>query len=456
MTSLAALLAGGLAGFIGGNSIHQVAPSPPAQPHLAATDPPRVPGAGDDPSTEISSLIRVERDPWGALAELQRRVGATSWQFHYEECGNLFQAWAWRDLDGAIEGLAALDPGSVYPALRAVLDVAFERDPALGFELMKQWKQYRVLPRWLTEHPAEACRELPEFVATQDGADHFSFPRAWVKTDPAAALEWARSLKGPHRRWMVDETIQAWVTHDIEGAIGAYTEGRDELDWRSRKQFETKIPRELGRKDPTRALEWLAGTDLSPGDRQDARLRIVRSWSTSDLEAAIEWTRQQSPVGRKQALSQISHAWVEHDVEAAAQFYLEVGPRSQSDRQAAETIGLAFVKHDPAAALDWVDQLPQGVRAATEGRMMRELLKVDRGSALAEFDRRLPRLSVATVEVFAEAFVGSDLAAARIWLGALPSGPARDLAIRGAQKAALAGDSEEHRAFARDLEAGAP
>ena len=49
---------------------------------------------------------------------------------------------------------------------------------------------------WLTENPAEACRLLPGLTASQDGADHFSFPRAWVKTDPPAALEWAQSIGG--------------------------------------------------------------------------------------------------------------------------------------------------------------------------------------------------------------------------------------------------------------------
>lgn len=393
------------------------------------------PELGGSKSPVTKMLLRADHDPWGALAHLEREVKESVWHLHRDAYRLLFRAWATRDLESAIRALGSIRHGSPYEAVAAVLDVAFENDPQRAAEVMREWRRFAGLPNWLKENPLEACELFPKVTSGQDGADHFSFPKALVNVDPNAGLEWALSLSGPRRTQMVEETVAAWAGADVDGAIATYGDGT-RFDWRTRQEFEKQISLGLSKRDPREALIWLEKTGLEPHERANAKSRIVREWAKQDVDAVIEWTREQSILDQKQAMGEIAGDWATQDVEAAAEFYLSVGPESQSDRSAATQIASVWVETDPAAALDWVDQLPMGTRSPTETELFRTLFRRDRELAVAQLGARLRRLSPPTVERFSADYFKADLDAARAWLATVPDGLASESARRGIAVAA--------------------
>ncbi|MFT4549496.1 MAG: hypothetical protein ACI8XO_002418 [Verrucomicrobiales bacterium] len=394
-------------------------------------------------------LLKSVTDPWRTLAELERNVERSVWHLHRNEYRALFRAWAKRDLEGAVRSLGNVHIDCRHDATSAILDEAFEQDPERAAEIMMEHRSGG-LPKWLMEHPAEACRLVPKVVAAQDGADHFSFPSEWAKTDPAAAYEWASSLTGWRRRHMLDELIAAWPAEDLEGAMTKFSE-LGAANWGERKEFAEGIAIQLGNTDPVGALDWLARSGIDKSDQRSARSRIVNDWSRRDHEAAIDWVRGLPMPEKKQELREVGFQWAQTDVETAAEFYLSVGPANQSDDTAASAIGSNYIKEDPAAALDWVDQLPAQNRASVEKEMFRTLLRQDREVALAEFALRVRRLSVPTVERFSADFFKEDTPAAAAWLETLPRGLAYESARGGVGIALKERSSEALAEVARSL-----
>ncbi|MCB1096841.1 MAG: hypothetical protein KDN22_14800 [Verrucomicrobiae bacterium] len=371
--------------------------------------------------------MKADRNPWGALADLEKAVAESKRFLYSDHYAAMFTAWAQRDPEGAIEALHSIKNGALHRAVGAVLDVAFEQDPTRAAEVLKEWQHLDILPMWLREHPIEACRLVPEIAANQDGADHFSFSAAWAETDPSAALTWANSLAGWARTTAIEDVIKTWAKDDLDGAIKAYETGQI-VDWKTRSMFKEQIAIELGETDPVGAIDWY----LSPGSsRSEASgIRpIIEAWARRDFTAALGWTLdQQDSVRQEVGFRAILPHWLSVDVSTVAEFVMSSNLPVRADRVPLEKIGLAYVAADPAAGLDWVDQLPASVRPSIEARAFADLFERDRVTAVAELGSRLKRVSTSTVRRFATDYVKADPEAATAWLTTLPKGLARNTA----------------------------
>jgi len=170
------------------------------------------------------------------------------------------------------------------------------------------------------------------------GAIHSAMMQ-WAEQDPQAALEF------------IDTQVDSRIFDDIgmrENIL--YT-------W-----FE---------QDPTAASTEIEALLNDPNTTTDTRMMLadlhISQLAKTDPEGALQWAMaQDNPMLKENAVMNIIYSW-DHDNITGLQSFIDQLPADQRDRvlpMAAPMIANSMARTDPAAAMAWAEQLPEGQKQA--------------------------------------------------------------------------------------------
>ncbi len=232
----------------------------------------------------------------------------------------LFARWAEVDPEGALEESRKVGFPEMFMARAGVLQGWAASDPkTLAREYAENPSRFRMGRR--------GGREAVNVIASE-----------WAKQNPAAALEWARSLDG--------------------GEAGRAIEG---------------VFQEVSQQDPKRALELAAG--LAGEERLEAYRSIAEAWAVQDWDATASWLSSLTGEEQAAAWAEAVESLASVDPQRAANEALKLPAGEQRESLVAE-VSREWAREDAAAALEWLTT--QGGEEAQEegvGRVVAQLTR---------------------------------------------------------------------------------
>jgi hypothetical protein len=199
-----------------------------------------------------------------------------------------------------------------------------------------------------------------------------------------AAIEWLGSLTIPEQRQRATSAlVSEWASTDPEAAAGYVSSIPSE---ESRSSYVEAVVGRWGATDPIAAMEWLGSLDpLAPTSR--SRAMIIESLSRSDPRIAAEYlaqalaapNRPDNTIYLQQSASNIASALTGLDPSEGVQWALS-RPEGDLRSSALEGVARAWARFDPAATLEWAQQLAGPVeREAVLGTGLRAIPEQRRG-----------------------------------------------------------------------------
>jgi hypothetical protein len=244
-------------------------------------------------------------------------------------------------------------------------------------------------------------RDLPavlEGLARTRGTDatELSLPliRRWAEIDPAGAAAWlSRFAETPLARLGFEQVAIAWANSDLAAAT-AFVEVMPEGG--TKQSASIALAYEAARTQPLVALGL--ARDLQPSrERDDLLVHAVSQWAGADAVTAAEWARNVTDrLLRQHLVSAVAIASAESDPAAAATLAASAMEAGDELDRTAVSIIQRWAQHSPESAAAWVSQFPDS-----------------------------PSLAPA-IESLLAAWVPQDPAAARNWLHELPKGLLHD------------------------------
>jgi len=215
----------------------------------------------------------------------------------------------------------------------------------------------------LPQKALELGLELPDSQERNDLLQQAA--RAWLHSDPMAALEWVKEVG--------EASVKRIVIHQ-------------------------HIDNLLASNDPASAIVWLDRIS-EPIARDAFAGRAGEAWGR--IEGQVAWQWATSLVGgetREIAIQSVLSSWAEQQPVEAATAAVNQLPSDEQSRGVLAVL-LSWTQRDPAAAASWVSLFPES-----------------------------PLRETATQNVVGN-WASRDVASARQWLEALPAGPSRDAAL---------------------------
>lgn len=182
----------------------------------------------------------------------------------------------------------------------------------------------------LAEHsPPEAAAYLDSLPDSHPLADGWTLTLAalWTRKDMDAALQWLATLPNARRGIMAMECVissnPAPHLPKIAGIVQKLPPGED------RTRLVSTLGIQWQRQDPGAASRW--------------------ALSLKDTAAAVELLKNSLP------------AWLEQSPVRASQFVLQLPPMLRAHNDVLGPLLDSWMRHDPAAALAWVSDLPDDI-----------------------------------------------------------------------------------------------
>lgn len=267
------------------------------------------------------------------LAELDVRRAvrfARTLRLETERLVPLFQSWAERDADAALQELRRLDNAvAVREISLALLDVLGDDERALA-------QVEAVL----------APSQIPAF--RQDAAVRLA------SRDPFRALQRAVALDDSASRTLAASRIATeWAEHDPAAALALADTITDEA---VRRSFRTAVLTEWARIDPDAVFGHLRAGRYT-GDVTE-NLTVFSSLAPANPEAVLELAEELPGEMRRVVLQLALLAMAERDPYAAIA-RLDAMPSRRDRDQLLPAIAQAFAQRDPDGALEWAKSLQQ-------------------------------------------------------------------------------------------------
>lgn len=413
---VAALLLGGVGGFIAGKSGGSDAGDATAaggheakMRREASVDSGQETGSGSRPRSVQEALGEA-----GQLARMQSLV-------------DLYENMSIEELAAAADSLEDLPMGDRILASILLFSRWGEVDPqgalaysqTMGFGGM--FARPTILRSWASVDPVNAAKYYSENASDfrgpggrgrggEDGADVVA--REWAKLDPEAALAWANTLEGGDQGSALvsvvgevaatdpakaaamaatlsgDDQVRAygeiagkWASEDFDAAKSWINTLSGEAKERAMSEALQVLARtdpdaaaaelatmtegnyrdrtvavlagEMAETDPARAAEWLGSQET--GDYGDAMRRIMNNWAAQDSAGALTFIEAQ-PVGEVRDAATQTYLWQNQSLEPARAVALAEAITDDRDRN--RTIGMTarrWMESDPAAARAYVE-----------------------------------------------------------------------------------------------------
>ncbi|WP_353567914.1 hypothetical protein [Haloferula sargassicola] len=347
---VAALLIGGVGGFIAGKSGGSDAAGDSASVERDAKfrrEASAVHQDGTAPESRARSIKEALREP-GQLARLQSLV-------------DLYEGMSLEELAAAADSLDDLPMADRIMASILLFSRWGEADPqgalayseTMGFGGM--FARPTILRSWASVDPVNAAKYYAEHPnefngpggrrgpGGEGGADLVA--REWAKLDPDAAMAWANSLEG-------DDKGSAMIS--IVGEVAAT--------------------------DPAKAATMAA--TLTGDDQMRAYGEIAQKWAAEDFSAAESWIQTLSGEAKDRAMSEAVQVLARTDPDAAAAKLASISEGGARDRAVAILAG-EMAQEDPAAAASWLGNQQTGDYGDAMRRIMTNWTAQDSAGALS-------------------------------------------------------------------------
>ena len=190
-----------------------------------------------------------------------------------------------------------------------------------------------------------------------DGDDAASRLRRWTAVSPREAAAWVEGLPdGAEKRGFLEDVAIVWAGKDSTAA----------LEWASqlpsgegREMAVIATGYEAARDNPTNALMAAMALESGPG-RNRLILHAVRQWAVTDPTAALLWVETVKEGGlRDELFADMATAWAQQDGKSAAALASQTIRGGPEYRRAVVAVVQRWAQSDPAAALAWVERLPE-------------------------------------------------------------------------------------------------
>ena len=240
----------------------------------------------------------------GALEQLRKNT--PEWDPDARVAANLMLTrWGKADPDGALEYLSGLDHRKAGGDASIILSALASTDPQRAI-------------KWL-EDPENKLKNFPWMGQILAG----SITKEWVRTDPDAALEWAKS---------VPDNQRSGAYSGVLGTIAAT--------------------------DPQRASAM--ALELPDSDaRVEIIAQISRSWSENSPGEAIEWSSRLEGEERTRAIGAAVGSWAQTNPRGAAAFLL-AQHESERSPEMVKQVASSWARQQPAEAAQWIGDFPEG------------------------------------------------------------------------------------------------
>lgn len=349
---IAALLAGGVGGFVVGNAGNDSAEtdgagaaSGGAEAKITRSD------ARPEDSQSVPSRTRVR-----TLGEAMREPGQVA---RIQGLIDLYSGMDVAQLKAEAENLDALPFGDRIMASMLLFSRWGEIDPrgalahtdemGRGGDFMKP----TVLRSWASQDPENAAKYYAENAEDfdrrgpgGDGAEVIA--REWAKLDPQGALAWARNLEGDDR------------SDAVSSVIG-----------------------QMASEDPMAAAAEVASLD--PDDQDRAYGEVAEQFARQDLEGAEAWIATLSGESKQEAMSEMIEVMAGSDPQGAAERIATMESGGERDR-AIEDVAEAWGRENPSEAADWLVQQETGEADDAMRRIMGNWAEQDQEGALSFID----------------------------------------------------------------------
>ncbi|MES2705081.1 MAG: hypothetical protein V4726_00620 [Verrucomicrobiota bacterium] len=196
--------------------------------------------------------------------------------------------------------------------------------------------------------------------------------RQWVEKDLTKASGWLAAAGGPERALLLPAFIEAWGKKDAPEALQwclANTSGSQQ------SEVITSLVKGTIAQSPDAAAAMIVGLEPSPLRSKAAvtfaDTMINKDWwpgfnssGRSAKPEAIAWLGQLDPDARKQVIGNIHWSWSEHDPRGFAD-YLRSPAGQVAGPEAVTAAARNLVREQPVEAIEWANQAPEASRAQT-------------------------------------------------------------------------------------------
>ncbi len=171
-------------------------------------------------------------------------------------------AWSTKDPAAVLAWLESLPPASAQPLLAYAMAGLGKHNPEAAANLISQ---------------------IPSTAVRENAAE--ALVRSWTQKDPAAALQYAVSQLGPHRKAALTE-----ITRDLahQGTPAIQATLTDITNAESRRVLLPILAGAWLDEDPTLASQWLSTLPSGP-ERTDALSALANRWANNDSLSALSF-----------------------------------------------------------------------------------------------------------------------------------------------------------------------
>jgi hypothetical protein len=275
------------------------------------------------------------------------------------------------------------------------------------------------------------CKEARRLLesATGDGRRVLfqALANHWSELDPVDAFDWAlRERENDFRNRLGFEAARALINVDPEAALARIANAKGS---ETRQRVAEWVIGALSKANPARAAQYLANSASLPNKSRLLQV-VALEYGRSAPEAALKWAGSLEPKRlRDEAIKNAWNGWAEVDPAAVATRLQGQG------RELSEVYGSAaraWSKKDPAAALAWIESLPdKDARARAYSGFEVDLQLIGKDSARALID------SISTdgykenlANRIAQQLARENVEDALKWVESLPQGKMRENAFQ--------------------------
>lgn len=353
-------------------------------------------------------------------------------------------------------------PFSAASAVPAELKAPSARQPALGPRAGGSPSLTEVLSQPPTGQKSLSLHELGQQLAGENppsamelaqgipgDADRLDFLRGaitgWAATNPQAALAYAQAHfpAGQMQSESIRLAIEAWAATDPRAA---FVWMEDNLSGPQKEQAMGTFAQSWARTAPEKAAAWFTETGSTS---QTLLTGLVTGWAANDPAAAIAWSSQlanpaNQTVGLTTAIGELARQDPSKAAAAAAPYLMESPaanppagtspePTTRAVPDLATVLADIWGANDPAAAAEWVAQLPPGASQIEAATTLATVWAASDIHAAVQWSEGFtdPSLHSAIVEHLATTWGAIEPDKALAWLATQPAGIAAN-GIQGA------------------------
>lgn len=279
----------------------------------------------------------------------------------------LISEWAARDPEGALAYVNELDQQAgkdellmtalkAYGSLNGEAAIAWVKEnvPAGGAQQYKICAVFQGMAMMDAASAAQFVEQLPE--GSQKGMALSTVMETWAKQDPRAVFAWISKREVSEELYGVyQQAMFAHLKENPDDAVGVI----DAMYPSPLKAtLSSHYAAQLAKSDTTGALDWASNIE-DVDSRRGALMSALGELGAKDPEGAFRYISEMSDDSSQVALmKQVSIQMAEKDPVKFSTMVDQVPASAQGF--VGKRIADAWLARDPAAAIDWINQLPNG------------------------------------------------------------------------------------------------